>query len=297
MSKRWNKLIILLAVISMMVCFTGCSLAQKDEGEENGEPDCLIGAFITTEDAQMSFLFRLDESGRLYVTVDKNESEEPLDWDIHFGDIEGICFFNATWQEEGQQPFTMITCGDDICDLKQNVNATDEGVETGLSGTLNAVISEGDGVIFYVNPVYQSTNGQIYAMAGDGNHISETVGISFTSTYEEKRTITEDGEKKTETSKVELTIKSLTAFPKQIRFHYMNDKLEIMNTDSYVAGEVPEELSVVEGTACLVIETEWQDGSITRELCNPEPETSMIETFVKVSEITVGKKSTVMNWK
>lgn len=258
MRKRWNKLIFLLAVIGMMVCFTGCSLAQKDAGEENGEPDCLIGAFITTEDAQMSFLFRLDESGRLYVTVDKNESEEPLDWDIHFGDIEGICFFNATWQEEGQQPFTMITCGDDICDLKQNVNATDEGIETGLSGT---------------------------------------EGISFTSKYEEKRTITENGEKKTEECKVELTLKSVPSFPKEIRFQYMNDALEILHTDVYVAGEVPEELTVAEGSACIVIETEWEDGSVTRELCNPEPETTMIETFVKVSEITVGKKSTVVNWK
>ena len=57
------------------------------------------------------------------------------------------------------------------------------------------------------------------------------------------------------------------------------------------------ELTVAEGSACIVIETEWEDGSVTRELCNPEPETSVIETFVKVSEITVGKKSTMINWK
>ncbi len=297
MSKRWKKSIFLLAVIGMMVFFTGCTLAQKDAGEEKGEPDCLIGAFITTEYVQESFLFSLDESGRLYVTVDKNESEEPLDWDIHFGDIEGICFFNATWQEEGQQPFTMITCGDDICDLNQRMDVTDEGTVTGLSGTLNAVIGEGDGVIFYVNPVYQTTNGDIYAVAGTGNHISGTEGISFTSKYEEKRTITENGEKKTEECKVELTLKSVPSFPKEIRFQYMNDALEILHTDVYVAGDVPEELTIAEGTACIVVETEWEDGSVTRELCNPEPETSMVETFVKVSEITVGKKSTIVNWK
>ena len=74
-------------------------------------------------------------------------------------------------------------------------------------------------------------------------------------------------------------------------------KNQLDGLDVYVAGEVPEELTVAEGSACIVIETEWEDGSVTREMCNPEPETSVIETYVKVSEITVGKKSTVVNWK
>jgi len=89
----------------------------------------------------------------------------------------------------------------------------------------------------------------------------------------------------------------LNYLPVNICIQFMNDKLEIMQTENYAAGEVPGQLSVSEGTACIIVETQWEDGSVTRALYEPKEESVSIETFYKTSDIALGMKVTEIVWK
>lgn len=317
----------MLAVV-MMLLSSGCSLAVEDAGEDAGEvvgedaqinTDRLVGAFVTTEhldlfDVEAYLNDNIDEiveggevtvgndsqyNGRIYATIDKKNSIEPSDWEISFEGVEGICFFNAKWQKEGEEPFSMLTVGEEICDVTQHLNVTDEGETKSITGTMYALVGENvDEVTFYLNPVYQTETGEIYVTTGVGFGMSGDIGGGYTAKHEGETTVTENGESKVYGGSVELTIEILRSAPAKVRIHYMDNNLAILHTEEYVAGEVPVSLETVEGTACVVVETEWEDGKITRELYEPkESESTYVEIFYEVSNITLGKQNTEVIWK
>lgn len=319
MRNAWMKKVGYFVLICML-SFSGCSLAVEDAGEENVmSQDRLIGAFITTEyldlfNMEAYLNDHADElinddtdeiivdgraySERLYAVIDKKDSVKPMDWEISFGDVEGICFFDAKFQNEGEEPFTMIIGGDEICDVTSSLSVGDEGESVALKGTLYALIGEYESVQFYVNPVYQTTDGEIYTITGNGYSMSGELGGSSMVNLEEETTITENEVTKTYAGAVEITFEVLKYLPVNICIQFMNDKLEIMQTENYAAGEVPAQLSVLEGTACIIVETQWEDGSVTRALYEPEEDESVsIETFYKTSDIALGTKETEIVWK
>lgn len=319
-NKIWNKKnIIFVFAIMLMLLLSGCSLAREDAGEEGQvNTDRLVGAFVTTEylslfDMEAYINDNIDEimdggtisagnnseyDGRIYATVEKHDSTEPSDWEIRFGDIEGICFFNAKWQNEGEEPFSMLTCGDEIWDLHQQFNMTDEGEFVSISGTMYALFNkEMEEITFYLNPVYQTESGELYVTSGMGHGLTGDIGGSFTTKIEEETTITENGETKIYGGAAELTVEILDSAPVEVRFYYMDNDLGILHTEEYATGEVPYSVHAVEGTVCVVVETEWEDGEITREMYEPEEgETTYVEVFYKVSDIMLGKQNTEVIW-
>lgn len=113
--------------------------------------------------------------------------------------------------------------GDEIFDVNQHFSTTDEGEYIELSGSIYALTDEGEeSEIFFLNPVYETSTGEIYVTTGNG-----------------------------------------------ISGH---------------AGEVPAEMKAAEGVDCLIVETQWEDGEVTRELYEPEKEeSSFVESFYKAS--------------
>ncbi len=323
-SKKLHKVGILSAVISIMVgVLSGCSLAKVDAGGETaenakGNADRLVGAFITTEyldlfDMDAYLNDNIDElvnggnitvendskyHDRLYGVVDKHGSTEPFDWEIRFDGVEGICFFYSEWKEEDEEPFSMLMMGDEICEVTQHLNVTDEGETVKLTGTMYTIVQENvENAGFYFNPVYVTEDGAYYVTSGMGHFVSGDIGGEFTVTLDEEATMTENGESQTYGGGVEVTVHMLQAAPAQISLHYMDEDLNVLHKEAYAIGEVPAQVETVEGTACIVVETKWSDGEITREMYNPEAETTYVESFYKVSEIGLGKKSTEIIWK
>lgn len=309
-------------VMLLIGLLSGCSLAREEAGDEQQEnTDRLVGVFLTTEYLD---LFDMDAylndhlgelvdgetisvensskyNGRIYGTVDKKETTESKDcekWEIRFADLEGIAFFYSEWQEEGQEPFSMLMLGDEICDVTQHLNMTDEGETVSLTGTMYALAKEDvENVGFYMNPVYMTADGAYYVTAGMGHYQGGNVGGSYTVKLEEDATITENGEKQVFGGAVELTVSFLASLPTQIRLHYMDEALNIVRTEEVKQGEMPTQLQVQKDTVCIVVETVWEDGSVTRELVEKHTdETSYIETFYKVSEIALGKMNTEVVW-
>lgn len=320
-NKIWNKKnIIFVFAIMLMLLLSGCSLAREDAGEEGQvNTDRLVGAFITTEhldlfDMEAYINDNIDEvmeggtisvgnnskyDGRIYATVDKHDSTEPSDWEISFGDVEGICFFGATWQRGDEEPFTMLTAGDEICDITQHLHVTDEGDFISLTGTMYALVGEEmDEISFYLNPVYQTETGEIYVTGGMGHSLTGDIGGSFTMKLEEETTKTEDEESEIYGGAVDLTVEILDSAPAKVRIYYMDNNLEILHMEEYAAGEVPYSIYAIEGAVCVVVETEWADGEIVREMYGPEDgENTYVEIFYKISDVTLGKQNTEVIWK
>lgn len=310
---------IVFLVLVCMICFSGCSLAVEDAGEEKTkQQDRLIGAFITTDyldlfdmeaylNDHVEELISADGSDemvidggeynqRLYASIDKQNSVSPADWEISFGEVDGICFFDATFQNEGEETFTMIVGGDEICDVASHLSVAGEVESVVLTGTLYA-LEKGSEIQFYVNPVYQTAEGEIYTVTGNGYHMSGELGGSTKVNIEEETTATENGMTQTYGGAVEITFEVMQYEPVEITLQYMDKDLDIIQTDEYPAGEMLEQLIVPEDTTCVIVETQWEDGSVTRELFEPEEDERVsIETFYKTSNVALGKKFTEIVW-
>lgn len=281
-------------VLATMMLLSGCSLAIEGAGVEGSvSQDRLIGAFITEE-----YLRAVDEEEKLYATVDKHDSTVPADWEVTFGDVEGICFFNVKWEEEEEGPFSMLICGDEMSEVHRNLSVTDEGENVELTGTIYALIEkEGEEHIFHMNPVFQTPTGEIYALAGMGYHMS-SLGPLMKTELEEKTTLTENGKTVTYSGAVEVAFEVLNYPPAKIRLQFMNENLDVIKVEEFAAGEVPTEIAMVENAVCLIIETEWEDGTVTRELFEPKENVSAcFDTFYQISDITLGKQMTEIVWK
>ena len=322
MMQKGKAIVWCMIVILIVGLLGGCSLAKEDAGGEQQEnSDRLVGIFLTTEyldlfDMDAYLNDHLDEivdgeniiaenddryNGRIYGTVEKHGTTEAKDcenWEIRFDDLEGIAFFYSEWQEEGQEPFSMLMIGDEICDVTQHLNVTDVGESVYLAGTMYALVKENvENAGFYMNPVYMTADGAYYVTAGMGHYQGGIVGGNYTVKLEEEATITEDGEKQVWGGAVELTVSLLASEPAKIRLHYMDEALGIIRTEEVKPGEVPTRLEAGKDTVCIVAETIWEDGSVTRELVEKHTdETSYIETFYKVSEIALGKMDTEVVW-
>ena len=304
--------------ILFLICMwivSGCSLAIPDAGEENTKPqDRLIGAFITTEHLDLFDMEAYlndhvedfigadgsekvvvdsgDYNERLYAVVDKHNSASPKDWEISFGEIEGICFFDATFQNE-EEPFTMIVGGDEICDVASGLSVGDNEESVSLTGTLYALIGEYENVQFYINPVYQTTDGEIYTVTGNGYSMSGELGGSSKVKLEESFTTTKDGVEQTYSGAVEIAFEIRNAAPVNICLQFMNEDLEIVQTKEYAAGEMPTQVELAETAVCIIVETQWADGTVTRELVEwNEDERVSIETFYSVGDSVLGKQMT-----
>lgn len=322
MMQKGKAIVWYMIVILIVGLLGGCSLAKEDAGGEQKEnSDRLVGIFLTTEyldlfDMDAYLNDHLDEivdggniiaeneakyNGRIYGTVEKHGTTEAKDcenWEIHFDDLEGIAFFYSEWQEEGQEPFSMLMIGDEICDVTQHLNVTDVGESVYLTGTMYALVKENvENAGFYMNPVYMTTDGEYYVTAGMGHYQGGIIGGSYTAKLEEEATITENGEKQVWGGAVELTVELLASKPEEIHLHYMDESLKILQTETVKPGEIPTQLRAGKDIACIVAETVWEDGSVTRELVEKHTdEASYIETFYKVSEIALGKMDTEIVW-
>lgn len=314
-----------LGITMVLLCglLSGCSLAREDAGEEvKRTTDRLVGVFLTQEHLD---LFDMDAylndnidkfvdggtitvensskyEGRLYGTIDKHGYTQAKDcehWEIRFGDLEGIAFFYSEWEEEGQEPFGMLMAGDEVCDVIEHLNVSDEGESVKLNGTIYMYAKENtESIGFYANPVYMTEAGEYYVVSGMGHYQGGIIGGSFTVKLEEEAEKTENGKKEVYGGGVELTISLMDSEPKEIRLFYMDKELNIMHTEVFAAGSMPKELHPMEGTTCIVVETEWLDGNVTRDLIEPtEGENATLETFYKISEITLGKMNTEIIWK
>ena len=280
----------------MMFSAFGCSLAVEGAGggEAGMSRDRMIGVFITTEYLSLDW----DAKGRIYATVDKNDSEEPSDWVVSFGEIDGTNFFDGVWQSENGNSFNMLTCGDEVCDIKTHYMTTDEGEEVELSGTVYKLPT--DDYIYYANPVYQTPEGEIYAVSGEGMHMGFSTGGEMTSTLAAEVKVTENGVAEINKISVKVTYRGEYE-PTEVVVYQMGADNQVIKEEKYAPGALPVSIKAEKETEYFVVETKRNNpenpNDLIREFYNrSETGDTFFETFRLTDKGRLGKMSTRIEW-
>ena len=300
-----RKRIYILMSLMLLFVLSGCSLAKEDAGKEVLESDeivqdRLIGVVVTDEHLDLfnmeAFLDdNLDKiadgqvleendsakyQDRIYATLDKHGSDEPYKWDFHFDGIEGYIFMTPTMQDGDNGPFHMMAGEDFFSDVTTHLKVTDDGEEIELVGTLFLESGKNrNNAEYYLNPVYQTEEGEIYLTGGNGysSNVMGEEGNEMSGSISGTHNSTINGVTESYTATVE--IKFITVDPpKKIRFIHMNEKHEMIDVQEFAPEEVPEEFEAAEGTAYVLMETEKEGVEGVRrerEVCEPDKEGQM----------------------
>lgn len=270
--KRVFILFLLFAAI-----LSGCSLAQPDEGGR----DVLVG-FLATRDPLDLFDWEgyfedhpevmnggeiaVDKvhQGRLYGTWDPvvlSDGTETLHCTFPLEDaFFAICalyppvpnsldyIFNSSSGE-----FLSL----DISDLE-----TENGREVAITASVAAVTTT-DNVRFYLNPVYQSPDGSVYALEGSGTSSDASQpGAGFSQTMEETATLTMDGDP-AEAYRVSLSFSlELRSAPQSITVRAGGRRWYASFRGRLYPRRPAEALTPEGDCAYLVIETQREDSTV-----------------------------------
>lgn len=320
--KKYKRILALGIALLALLAFAGCQLAKEEGGEtESAERDRLIGVFLTREHLDLfdwEGYFNdnagalaggghaIDETdtaaygGRLYATLtretrtdDAGEQHERLD--CTFEGIEGIRYFAV---EEGITTHMISDPG--ISGVHQAITDTEEAKRIDLEAVLYVeAAAETETVVWYLNPVYQSTDGSVYLTAGHGTSLAGgmTEGASFSTKFDETETVTVDGKSVETGASVSVRIES--KFPaERINVLQMDAGHAVVARTEYDAGALPEEIVPLPGTEYLIVETVKRDLAgeeiVSRALYGRE-ETKFI-TFCRGDGTVLLEQYTRLEW-
>lgn len=277
-----------ICIFVFVVSICGCSLADPDAGTDAAE-DQLIGAFITSEYQQ-----------KLYATIEKNDSEDPADWDITFGNVEGINLFAPVWTDQDGESYVGSVCGEEVCDVNTEINVSDTEEMHCISGTIYMIPGQMDqDIAYYTNPVYQTPEGDIYLTSGQGISTSgnSSEGVIMTNTIEDKVEVTENGTVKARGCKVAVSM-AVMYEPVKITVCQMNADHQVLETEVYQPGMMPETFAMNKNAAYMMVETEKKDLEgktfTAREIYDLNEGEVSIETFYVLEDGILSRQETMV---
>ncbi|MEG2329751.1 hypothetical protein [Anaerorhabdus sp.] len=261
----------------LMVGLCGCQLAK--EVVATGE-DELIGVFITMESLNIhdfeATLNNKDDinNGKKYASLIMepyiNEAGQSKEMPAYvFEDLEGIPFFNAEIEEDGETYRSMADTNGYLSNLKLATNITDDSREYVLEGKLYYKVGIQD-MVFYANPVYQESNGNVYVGQAAGlSMMVSTEGQSGSNKVDASMTLTENN--KTITNKTSVTVSYESMFePIKTSIIEMNKENEVVLISEYKNNIFPDSLDLNNETEYVLVETTKLDTTnkeiVTREI-------------------------------
>ncbi len=299
-----RRIFSVIAAGVMLFSLSGCSLARADAAETE-EADRLIGALVTTEyldlfDMESYLRDNADQlvdggevtlegdssyEGRLYATLttrtytDEETGESWEDEAYVFDTVTGWAFLSPALTDNDGERIGYAFSGDDVfSDSHTDISSTDDGDSLSMEATLY-MVAGGEERTHYVNPVYQSSTGEVYAVSGDGfttGASGATEGEIWSVTLDETSTITLDGQSQTE--QVSVTIHLAWLYPPQeIVLLQMDADSNVLLRTAYTPGTLPETLELEQSCDYLNVKTNRTDDAgqalVSRELVTPEEDT------------------------
>lgn len=280
-----KRYIIYFVVLAMLLGLGGCMLAQPEAGEENVEQrDRLIGCFITTEyidlfDFDAYFNDHASElvnggdvtidstegyNGRIYAeyyeeTLTGEDGETITTGNYEFPGLEGVAYF-APKIGEGENSYITFQTGEGLQDVHNAVRSVgDKDTHyTELSGRIY-VPSGNDRITFYMNPVYQNSEGRVYLCSGQGLQTDITAGTECAMKLSEETTVTIDGVEYAGGGKVEVWFEVVNV-PSRVRIVEMSADGEALAVAEFEPLALPGEYEPREGTAYIILESFALDG-------------------------------------
>lgn len=289
------KALISLVTLSIIIsALSGCQLKKPEN--ENGSTigDRLIGTVITTESLNSfdmeaylndnienilnneentiskedSLKYNKKIYARLVTLTETNDNgEEITHKEYVFDGIDGVWFFDAKIPAtKNEESYTCLCTGGGLSNIHSNVHHTDVGVSE-IEITADLYYSyEKWGTIFYMNPVYQESDGDIYCVEGSGYSVSGDKGSidgnpNGSQTLDDKLTLTENGEETVFQSTI--TINYIPVYiPEEISFVFMNKENIAISNLSYSPEKVPEKINIPDETEYIILLQKSQEGSM-----------------------------------
>ena len=298
-----------LAVLLLSLCICGCQLAKPD-GDVPAEPDRLVGLFVTTEyldlfdydrylqdnldnliDGNLSFEDSAEYESKLFAeyieeSFQDNEGNTHIDRKYRFPDLEGstLAIYRILHAEEDYH-------ATDVGGYFSQVHSRSGGSDEGIRGTIWVAPNSGD-VIFYMNPMYQTADGQVYLIPGSGIHMSGDLAGQSTQTLSETYTVTENGQTEEYTFEAEVIIDFATP-AETVTVLQMDSRNTLISQKTYPVDQLPDLITPSSEAAYLIVQTESKTGT-QRQLIQREDNKITIFTLLNTQICT--QKSIPVEW-
>lgn len=286
---------ILIALCILAAVISGFQLKKPEAENKSTLGDRLIGTVITTESLNtFDMEAYLEENigsivkdenhtvniedkqnymGKIYarqvIEEDTTEDGEKVTHKEYvFDDINGYWIFDAKIPStETEESYTCLCSEGGFSNVQSKIHHTDNGMQE-IELIADIYYSyEKWGTVFYMNPVYQESDGDIYCVEGMGYSVSGDKGSidgnsSGSQTLTDKITVKENGEETVYQSKV--TINYIPVYvPVRTEFVFMNEDNKAISESEFNTHQVPSELNVPKGTEYVIILQKSEEGTIT----------------------------------
>ena len=237
----------------MILLFASVSFSEEPLPADLSEGSRLIGLLITREDLSAY------TGGSGVLPASRLHSEPDGDPEYFFGDVRGlrlICFMLS--DASGKDSHAVFNTDDGFTAIDFDIDQ-DSG-----SVSMAAVISFVPGreeALFFMNPVLMAASGQVFAVPGDFMAVSAAMnppGSSVGQTIRDERTHAENGRENADTTTVTVQINAFRE-PTDIRLLQFSEKHELLKSEEFLPGAVPDEIVPLAEADYLLLETVEKD--------------------------------------
>lgn len=295
--KRINIIFACVLLAAFLLGLDGLTVAGADA--EYSNEDHLIGVFVTSEPLD---LFDFDSyaqdnigtllsggevsaedaeqyQGKLYAAETTSDGQTKYTFD---GIMEGFELFCPRFEDEHGEYTGTVGC-EEISGTKFDIKDTDEGTSLDIAGTI--YVKNGNMSHFYFNPVYQDSQGRVYAATGSGFSANGTG--SFSQNLNQSVTCTDtDGNTSSYTATVETSVQFMDVPLSQTVIFMDGDARELRRLEP----EVTEtgDLSEIDasGASFILLETVStdEDGGEVTSYALYQPEDTYLQVFYARSD-------------
>ena len=253
MKNRSMKIICCMLAIALILGAAGAVRAEESEITSR-----LVGLFITKED----LVHYVGEDGVLWAVL----SQETPDADVEcaFEGVSGLRLICFSLPEKNGQDARVVSIADDgIADVHFDLTETGDAVK--IDGAVSCVPGQEE-EFFFCNPVLLTSDGRVCAVPGDFMAVSAEMtpfGASVGQKLRDERKHTENGEIMTDVTEASLQILAVRE-PLKIMFVQFSQAHEVLKTEEYTPGAVPEQIVLLKDADYLLLETEERtaDGGV-----------------------------------
>ena len=271
---RTKQILTCLMILAFLLQLCGCTLANEVEGADGQEKDLLIGAFITRNPIEKTY------ASFEWVDI-VNASSYPTD--ITFDGIEGMLFYGYESKMDGDDESDFWARGKNIFNRTDKIIEDENGRHIKLSAEIYYASNSEDEInYFYMNPVYETPDGEIYVVPGIAYPGAKGESRQQLSLKEAQKRTFLDG---TTTESIEISVTLIKENePLHIYLYQMTENNEILKVEEYIppgTGGAHPGIYVEPETDYVLMETEQRlpDHStvIKREMIDWEGQTMTIE--------------------
>ena len=242
-----KKMLCMLLVLFLTLSGVGCTLAK--EGAEKPQKDRLIGALITRTPIE-----------KTYATVEGivGGAKGTHPYAVDFESVEGVFlyFYEYRFDEDENSFYWPVGRG---LNAKDNFIEEDGKRIAEVTGTGYFMPRVGTEVNeFYMNPIYQTADRQIYAVSGHSVSIGvgmNSPGTSCSLKVEEKETRTLIDQTEVDQTTIEVTLQAVYE-PVSIMIYQMSADDKIIKEEKYDPETSKMELKMEPETEYVLLETE-----------------------------------------